>query len=200
MRTAHRIRLSLSLQAPFSLYTSSTLCDFLLALGGHHPRSGRGHTQEIVSLSPPFAPGSAGVPLATLPLCCPRLPLLWACRARGGRARREAAGGMAAAAVVPSPSSRMPPKRPPARPRRRACSVPARLGASPRGAPRAHTLVSQPTPPGPALPPLQPRRLEPCRLEPARRQRAWRWRPQRVPLEPALPAFERTCHVPTTPG
>jgi hypothetical protein len=48
MRTAHRIRLSLSLQAPFSLYTSSTLCDFLLALGGHHPRSGRGHTQGPV--------------------------------------------------------------------------------------------------------------------------------------------------------
>ncbi len=55
MLTAQRIRLSLSLQAPFSLLASSPLRDFLLALGRDHPRSWGGNPQGLVPL---FAPTS----------------------------------------------------------------------------------------------------------------------------------------------
>ena len=50
MRTTHRIRLSLSLQAPFSLCASPALCDLLLARGCHHLRSRRGHAQRGLAL------------------------------------------------------------------------------------------------------------------------------------------------------
>ncbi len=46
----------------FSLRASAPLCDLLLASGGHHPRSGRGHAQRVVPL---FA--SASVVLGTDP-------------------------------------------------------------------------------------------------------------------------------------
>src|ERR687893_1001520 len=50
MLTPHRVRLSLSLQAPFSLLAGSSLCDFLLVVGRHHPRSGCGNAQGLVPL------------------------------------------------------------------------------------------------------------------------------------------------------
>ena len=53
MRTAHGIRLSLSVQAPFLLRASSTFCELLLALGGHYPRSGGRNAQGVVSLLAP---------------------------------------------------------------------------------------------------------------------------------------------------
>src|SRR5687768_4443995 len=53
MLTAQRIRLSLSLQAAFSLLIGPSLRDFLLAPGGDHPRSRSGHAQGLVPLSAP---------------------------------------------------------------------------------------------------------------------------------------------------
>src|SRR5918997_1990944 len=55
MLTANRIRLSLSLQAPFSLLPGSSLCDFRLVIGRHHPRSRSRYTQGLGAL---FAPAS----------------------------------------------------------------------------------------------------------------------------------------------
>jgi hypothetical protein len=111
--------------------------------------------------------------------------------ARGGRARREAAGGMSSDEATPSTSSSLPPRRPPATPRRRACRGQLVLAPAPEAPPRAHTLVSQLTPAGPELPPLQPQRLEPCPRAPALRPRAVRLCPQRIHLAHALPAFSR---------
>src|SRR4029453_682901 len=50
MRPSQRIRLSLSLQAPFSLCASPALCDLLLARGRPHSRSRGGHAQRRLAL------------------------------------------------------------------------------------------------------------------------------------------------------
>ena len=50
--TANRIRLSLSLQAPFSLFSGSPLCDFRLAIGRNPSGSGSGYTHRHDALSP----------------------------------------------------------------------------------------------------------------------------------------------------
>ena len=55
MLTAHRIRLSLSLQAPFPLLPSPSFCDLLLVVGGDYSGSGSRPAQGVVSL---FAPTS----------------------------------------------------------------------------------------------------------------------------------------------
>src|SRR5918998_5752162 len=53
MLTANRIRLSLSLQAPFSMLSSSPLCDFRLVVGRDYPRPGGRNPQGVNTLSTP---------------------------------------------------------------------------------------------------------------------------------------------------
>ena len=73
---------------------------------------------------------------------------------------------------------------------------------APEAPPGANTLVIQSPPAGPQLTPhapLQHQRLEQFPMEPHLCQASARFRPQRVHIEHALPAFYRDFHSPATP-